>query len=127
MSVNVPQRFPEAVARLLPNLRNRLDYRVENVGNGPELVIWPEGVPIPTDQEVATALASIDSEKASDDTNKQAIISDAEYVTMLQLLLNSSPDQIKDYINTNVTNIATAKTVLIKIILLLAMLARKLK
>jgi hypothetical protein len=50
---------------------------------------------------------------------------DAELQTIREFLLNSTKDELKDFVNTSVTDLASAKVLLRRIVLALALLARR--
>lgn len=52
-------------------------------------------------------------------------LSDVDRQDLMTRLTTATPAQIKNYVETNVTNLATAKTLLSKIILVLAIVARR--
>jgi len=53
-------------------------------------------------------------------TNKLAIAADANLQDLQQKLINATPAQITNYVNNNVTDLASAKVLLTKIVLVLA-------
>ena len=65
--------------------------------------------------------AALTEEKAIEDAARQAASADA----FVQNFIKSTPAEVTGYIDTNVTDLASAKTVLKKMALMLLLLARR--
>lgn len=82
-----------------------------------------------TAQEAQAAQVVIDAfdpaaplpEKARED----ALLADADRQDLIGRLATATPAQIKSYVDSNVTNLATAKTMLAKVILAMALMVRR--
>jgi hypothetical protein len=80
------------------------------------------------DQQAQKAFESYPVEDTPPPTAEElqeiAIKNDADRLDLVSRLTNASPEQIKNYVETDVTNLASAKQLLGRILLLLARLAR---
>lgn len=56
---------------------------------------------------------------------QQALLADSQRSDLLDRLQNASPAQIRAYVNSNVTDLASAKVMLIRIMLILAVVANR--
>jgi hypothetical protein len=108
-------RFAEAVRRGHPNASRR-DVVVRDDGEGPYLAEWNLPGEPPTDAEIDAALAVIDAEKA----RLAEISSDVDLTDLQDRMRSATAAQIKTYVQNNVTDLASAKVLFAKILLLLA-------
>jgi hypothetical protein len=78
----------------------------------------------PTEQEIVDEIAALDAAATAEATREADIRGDAGRVDLLNRLKTASPSQIDTWVDNNVTNIATARTVLKAIIKVIALDAR---
>lgn len=64
-----PTTFIEAVSILYPGLRNSVDYLIVDLGTGPELAVWPQGLALPSDSEQLAALLVATRQRKLDEIN----------------------------------------------------------
>ena len=86
-------------------------------------------VPLTPDEEAqalldasnaATMQATLDAATA----RKATFLSDTDYQDLLNRLASATPAQIKNYVANNVTDLASAKMLMTKILLLISLIAR---
>lgn len=61
----------------------------------------------------------------ADQVRDEALLADADRQALLAAIRNATPAQIKTYINNNVTDLASARTMLTRIALLIALIVRR--
>lgn len=98
-------------------------------GQGKNVIVSSDGTITlvdPTPEEIAAkelmaeqVLAQRQAREALK-TREQTFVADTDRQELLNQLLTATPAQIKNYVNNNVTDLASAKILLSKIILLLA-------
>jgi hypothetical protein len=108
-------RFAEAVRSIHPSATFR-DVVVRDDGQGPYLAEWNLSGEPPTDAEIDAALVAVDAEKA----RLAEISADVDLSDLRDRLRSASAAQIKTYVQNNVTDLASAKVLFAKILLLLA-------
>jgi len=108
-----------------PGLRGfQSSFAAEQAGENPAslvsaggvLIKWPGalGAP-PDDATVATWVAEYDADIAAQTNRREAVKADAEADTFVDKLRSATPAQITQFVQTNVTDLASAKTFLAKL------------
>ena len=87
---------------------------------------WLDGTQTkPTEQEINDEIARLETADIAEKKRQDAIKDDAGLKDMLAKFRAMSPSEFASYIENNVTNLASAKTVLTRMGLMLMMLDRK--
>lgn len=91
----------------IPNSMDNADWRVyqEWLGAGNT----PDPAPGPTAEE----------------TRENALLGDTDRQAIINAIRTATPTQIKNYVNNNVTDLASARQMLMRILLLVAMVVRR--
>lgn len=83
---------------------------------GGVLIKWPGALGAPPDDAlVATWVAEYDADIAAQTNRKASVKADAEADTFVDKLRSATPAQITQFVQTNVTDLASAKTFLAKL------------
>lgn len=100
----------------------KADYLLEDHGDGQGVrIVWFSASPQPTAQEIEAATQIV-----ADETARIAgIHSDADCQELTNRLAGASAAQIKTYVQNNVTDLASAKVLLAKMLLVMSDMARK--
>lgn len=110
--------------------------RDEGDGLGPYISAWSvvELGPVPTLADgftanelraaINTSLPPTPAPKA-DETRDDALLADVDRQAIYNAIRNATPQQIKTYIQNNVTDLASARAMLTRLALLIAILVRK--
>lgn len=127
--MTIHARFYEAIRYLFPNAKltgpyRSRDVRLTNDGSGPIISVWNIPAPVPTYQEILDALAAVDATASTKNARTTAFNNDPDRNALVAAVKNATPAQIKTYINNNVNSLATARDMLIKLTLLVAMTLR---
>lgn len=120
-----------------PGLAN-IVMRDDSDGRGPYLVVWSEAElgPLPTladgfTEDHLRLGVAIDTNPpptpplTADEVRDDALIADTDRQTIVNAIRNATPAQIKNYVNNNVTDLASARVMLRNLALLVAMVVRR--
>lgn len=118
-------RFYEAIRHLFPNAvltgpALKRDVVINDDGSGPIISVWNIPAPVPSDQEILDALAAKDAKTSMENARTTAFNNDTDRQAFVAAVKNATPAQIKTYINNNVTDLASARTMLYRLTLLVA-------
>lgn len=125
-------RFLEAVSFLFPDAKltgpaSSRDVRITDDGSGPSIAYWNIPAPIPTEQEIVDALAAKDAKDAVEDARIVSVQSDGIFIDIMQRMSKANASEISTWIDNNVANLASARTVLKAIVLALVILNKRTK
>lgn len=129
----VHPRFYEAIAYLFPSAKlgplGDILVQDDGDGKGRQLLRWDIPAPIPTDQQVIDALATIDSDKATTRARVTSFLDDVNRKDIVTALTTASPSQLEGYIRgkinaAGVTNLTTARACLSRIETAIVFLAK---
>lgn len=113
-----------ALRLLAPTADRTRDFRIEDRsdGNGQQIVFWNEAKlgPAPTQAQIDAAIVLVDAEK----DRVVAIRSDSGRADLLNRLKTATASEIKTYVANTVADLASARTLIAKILLLIALDAR---
>jgi hypothetical protein len=109
------------IEHLRPGARSNIDYRLQDDGNGWYIATWSHNSVQPTAQEIAGVdLIALGRQIEATSIRNESFASDSERQELLARLHTATPVQIKNYVENNVTSLATAKTLLAKVLLVLS-------
>jgi len=114
-----PAKIVKAVLSLRPGLQVGVDFELADLkdGQGPFISAWHRG---DVTQPTMTEVRAVDTDAIDAASREGQFDSNAERTDLLNRLRTATPAQINSYVDANVTNIAEARALFKKILLVLA-------
>lgn len=112
------------IAAQFPDADPRNDYRIEDHsdGEGPFIAHWDEEKlgPVPTPKQIDKWQEEYDPAKATGRLRAEVLEADPAHRDFVAKLRNSTADELAAFVETEVTDLAAAKALIAKMMLVLA-------
>lgn len=110
------------LVQAIKSLRPGANFAIQGDDRGAENIIWLDTVQTrPSDSEIETAKTNVQNAITAEAARVATFTSDIDRADILNRLKTATASQIKSYINTNVTDLASAKLMLSRILVLIAL------